>query len=171
MFHFFLSRNLRIARDRAWEQTITSRGKGSTFWKPYVEEWDVPPKVNVDQWAGLEKAKSKVFRFTVKHIALILLHVVPVGGLLVAAAFKALDTARYLHKPYFQSKKMTKVQIAIFIAEHRWDYRSFGFVAALLESLPFVGLIFSVSNRVGAAMWAHDLEKRQHWFSEKKGSS
>ena len=34
-------------------------------------------------------------------------------------------------------------------------WSAFGFVAALLESLPFIGLIFSVSNRVGAAMWAH----------------
>ena len=101
---------------------------------------------------------------------------------------------------------MTKEQIAVFIAEHKWDYRRgylrlfgrrsgaddelssvFGFTAALLETLPFVGLIFSVSNRVGAAMWAHgmqikfigligvnsdsDLEKRQHWFSEKKRKS
>jgi hypothetical protein len=60
----------------------------------------------------------------------------------------------------------------------------FGFAAALLEALPFIGLIFSISNQVGAAMWAHgmaiyciwinltntrlDLEKRQHWFAEKK---
>jgi hypothetical protein len=27
------------------------------------------------------------------------LHVIPVGGLVIAAAFKALNTARYLHKP------------------------------------------------------------------------
>ena len=66
----------------------------------------------------------------------------------------------------------------------------FGFAAALLETLPFVGLVFSISNQVGAAMWAHgrlifhisiklticaniklDLEKRQHWFAEKKKMS
>lgn len=62
----------------------------------------------------------------------------------------------------------------------------FGFAAALLENLPFIGLIFSISNQVGAAMWAHgmqicyiyiiytnshpDLEKRQHWFAEKRKS-
>ena len=43
-------------------------------------------------------------------------------------------------------------------------YLAFGFVAALLESLPVLGLAFSISNRIGAAMWAHDLEKRQHLF-------
>lgn len=40
----------------------------------------------------------------------------------------------------------------------------FGFFALLLERIPFFGLIFSVSNQIGAAMWAHDLEKRQHRF-------
>ncbi|KAI0296911.1 hypothetical protein B0F90DRAFT_1811257 [Multifurca ochricompacta] len=170
ILNFFLSRNLRIARERAWDQTIASRGKGPGFWKPYVEEWEVPPKVDVNQWAGLEEAKGKVLRVIVKRLLLIPLHVIPVGGLFVAAAFKALDTARYLHKPYFKSKKMTKEQIAVFIAEHKWDYRLFGFTASLLETLPFVGLIFSVSNRIGAAMWSHDLEKRQHWFAEKRKS-
>jgi hypothetical protein len=34
---------------------------------------------------------------------------------------------------------------------------AFGFAAALLETLPFVGLIFSISNQVGAAMWAYGM--------------
>jgi hypothetical protein len=41
----------------------------------------------------------------------------------------------------------------------------FGFAASLLESIPILGLGFSVSNRIGAAMWAFDLEKRQHRFA------
>lgn len=43
---FFLSRNIGIARRRAWDQTVASRGKGPDFWRPYVEEWDVPPSVD-----------------------------------------------------------------------------------------------------------------------------
>ena len=60
--------------------------------------------------------------------------------------------------------------------ERKWDYRStfsfnvdfvmqcisvltaalvFGFAAALLEGLPVIGLLFTLSNRIGAAMWAH----------------
>ncbi|KAH9984088.1 hypothetical protein BJV74DRAFT_776338 [Russula compacta] len=171
IFKFFLSHNLRVARKHAWDQTIASRGKGPAFWQPYIEEWDLPPKIDVNQWVGLEKVKSKALRFAIKHLILIPLHVIPVAGLIVVATFKALDTAQYLHKPYFQSKKMTKEQTAIFIAEHKWDYQIFGFAAALLEALPFVGLVFSISNQVGAAMWAHDLEKRQHWFAEKKKKS
>jgi len=117
LFNLFLSRNLRIAREHAWGQTIASRGKGPSFWQSYVEEWDSPPAVNINQWMGLEKAKSKLVRFAIKNcglahgfkipldidlttiVILIPLHVVPVGGLFVTAAFKALDTACYLHKP------------------------------------------------------------------------
>lgn len=32
------------------------------------------------------------------------------------------------------------------------------------EQLPLAGIVFSISNRVGAAMYAHDLEKRQQAF-------
>lgn len=43
---FFLSRNLRIARERAWDQTVKSRGKDPEFWGPYIEEWQTPPQVS-----------------------------------------------------------------------------------------------------------------------------
>lgn len=33
-------------------------------------------------------------------------------------------------------------------------YLAFGFAAALLEAVPFIGIFFTVSNRVGACMWA-----------------
>jgi hypothetical protein len=52
---------------------------------------------------------------------------------------------------------MTEHESAIFMEERKWDYRAFGFTAALVEHIPFVGLLFTVSNRVGAAMWAHGL--------------
>ncbi|KAI0066753.1 hypothetical protein BV25DRAFT_1820822 [Artomyces pyxidatus] len=121
---FFLSRNLRLARERAWDQTVASRGKGPDFWQPYVEEWDTPPVVDDDKWAGLASAKGWVLSYTVKRVLLLPLHVVPLAGIFVAAGFKALETARHLHRPYFEAKKMTRPQVAVFIAEHKWDYRS-----------------------------------------------
>lgn len=54
---FFLSKNIRIARDRAWDLTIASRGKNRDFWGPYIEEWQKPPKVN--ETSGLEKIFGK----------------------------------------------------------------------------------------------------------------
>ena len=54
---FFLSKNIRIARDRAWDLTIISRGKSRDFWGPYVEEWQKPPKIN--ETSGLERIFGK----------------------------------------------------------------------------------------------------------------
>ncbi|KAH8992977.1 hypothetical protein EDB92DRAFT_1796845, partial [Lactarius akahatsu] len=170
---FLLSPNLCIAPERAWDQAIASRGRvqhsGTLRLFRISGEWYVSPVASGQdwRWRGATLYWCNGYIFT-RRVIQIPMHVLPVGGLFVTAVFKALDTARYLHMPYFQANNMTKKQIAVFVAEHKWDYRLFGFAAALLETLPFVGLIFSVSNRIGAAMWAHDHEKRQHWFSEKK---
>jgi len=60
---------------------------------------------------------------------------------------------------------MTPHEVAVFVTERKKEYLSFGFTAALLEAIPFIGIFFSVSNRIGACMWAFDLEKRQHRFA------
>lgn len=46
ILRFFLSKNIRIARERAFALTIEARNKPASFWGPYVEEWEAPP---VDQ--------------------------------------------------------------------------------------------------------------------------
>jgi hypothetical protein len=74
--------------------------------------------------------------------------------------------ARVLHQPYFKRKNMTPIEIELFIVEHLRELRMFGFIAALLERLPLIGIVFSISNRIGAAMWAHDLEKLQHRYKD-----
>ncbi|RDB14562.1 hypothetical protein Hypma_016293 [Hypsizygus marmoreus] len=171
---FFLYRNIRIARERAWAQTMTSRGKGPDFWQPYVEEWETPPVVAGDtklekfvkKWLG-----EKVGLFAVKRILLLPFNFYPFVGMVISAWFKALGTAHNLHRQYFESKKMTEKEIAVFMEERKWEYRIFGFTAALLEGLPIIGLVFTISNRVGAAMWAHDLEKRQHFVASKMNTN
>lgn len=37
IIRYFLSRNLAIARQRAWDQVVASRGKTVDFWGPYAE--------------------------------------------------------------------------------------------------------------------------------------
>lgn len=61
-------------------------------------------------------------------------------------------------------KMMTQLEEELFIVERLAQFRMFGFTAALLEHLPIVGIAFSISNRIGAAMWAHDMEKQQHAY-------
>ncbi|KAI0647819.1 hypothetical protein C8Q79DRAFT_1109783 [Trametes meyenii] len=167
IIYFFLSRNIRIARERAYDQTIISRGKGADWWCPYVEEWDNPPQIKHTSW-GLGKLLSGPVGGIVAKVIMIPLDFIPLAGIVLAAWFKSLGTARYLHQPYFKVKNMSTEQVSTFIEERKWDYRSFGFTAALVERLPIIGLIFSVSNRIGAAMWAHDLEKRQHYVAAVK---
>jgi hypothetical protein len=53
------------------------------------------------------------------------------------------------------------LQRSLFAVEHQIDLRVFGFFAALLERMPILGLLFSISNRIGAAMMCHDYEKLQ----------
>lgn len=164
---FFMARNLRIARERVWAQTVESRGKGPEFWKPYVEEWKNPPYVPEDQ-GTFKFFQTKVGRFMMQmgiRIALASFEIYPLIGILISGWLKGLSMAEYLHKPYFQAKGMTRHQTAVFVTERKWDYRIFGFVAALLDSIPIIGIMFSISNRVGAAMWAFDLEKRQHYVA------
>jgi hypothetical protein len=162
ILRFFLSKDLRLSRERAWDQTVASRGKGSEFWQPYVEEWENPPKVKKSQ-KMFRRFLSGPLGVNLVRVSLLPFHLYPVVGFLAVALLKALGTAQYLHKPYFQSKKMSQEQIDVFVEERKWGYRTFGFVAALLESVPIIGLVFSISNRIGAAMWAHDLEKVQHF--------
>ncbi|TFY55289.1 hypothetical protein EVJ58_g8343 [Rhodofomes roseus] len=166
---YFVSHGLRVARERAYNQTIESRNKGPDFWRPYVEEWDNPPKVS--KGVGLSHVLSGSLGRIAVRVLFLHVEVVPVMGMLVSAWFRSFGTARYLHKPYFHAKGMSSEQVSVFIEERKWDYRAFGFVAALLEHIPLVGLMFSVSNRIGAAMWAVDLEKRQHYVSEMQGAS
>jgi len=167
ILRFFLNRNIRIARDRAWDQTVDSRGKGPDFWQPYVEEWQNPPSVSLNN--KMNQFVNKRFGlFIVKRVLLSPVQVYPLVGTIIFAWFKSLDTAQFLHRSYFEAKKMTPHEVAVFIEERKWDYRLFGFAAALLEDIPIVGLIFTISNRVGAAMWAHDLEKKQHYIASER---
>ena len=80
ILHYFLAHNIRIARDRAWAQTLTSRGKGPEFWGPYVEEWDVPPSVDLGdkKKQGLAWATSRLGLFVVKKGDAFLCPVIPV---------------------------------------------------------------------------------------------
>jgi len=160
---YFISHGIRVARERAYAQTIESRGKGPDFWRPYVEEWENPPAVS--GWNLGHLVSGGIGRLAFK-VLLMPVETVPLVGIMISAWLRALGTARYLHQPYFKAKGMSYEQVSVFIEERRWDYRAFGFVAALLERLPLIGLVFSVSNRIGAAMWAVDLEKRQHYVAE-----
>ncbi|KAL9934150.1 hypothetical protein V8E36_007232 [Tilletia maclaganii] len=168
ILEFWLRRKLRAARSKAYDATVRSRGKGEDFWGGYAEEWEEPPTEKAMRQAKKEalyvRLASPVVRFVILKFALLPLDFVPFLSLFVGSYIRSLSLVRQLHQPLFAAKKMTPFQIELWITERQHAYRSFGFVCALLESLPIAGLFFSISNRVGAAMYAHDLEKRQALF-------
>lgn len=97
VLEYSISRNMRIARDRAWDQTVESRGKGPEFWQPYVEEWKQPPQLashTWDKWVG-----GWFGRFLLRKVITVPLNFYPFVGIAVSAYIKAVGTARYLHKP------------------------------------------------------------------------
>ena len=99
ILNFFLYKNIRIARDRAWDLTVASRGKGPDFWWPYVEEWDNPPRVDPDHRSFSEKWLGGFFgRYVVRKAIMVPFALYPVVGILASAWVKAVGTARYLHK-------------------------------------------------------------------------
>lgn len=90
---------------------------------------------------------------------------IPFLSIAVSAYFRAFTYAQQLLTPFFAQKRMTPQQVHLFLTERMGSIKSYGFACALLERIPIIGIVFSISNRVGAAMLAHDLEKRQHKFA------
>ncbi|KAJ9112357.1 hypothetical protein QFC19_000777 [Naganishia cerealis] len=166
----------------AYDLTVQSRGKPESFWgKGYVEEWEQPPIIQGlnDPKGTKGKQQEGILgwilwwpsQMLIRHFILIPISpYLPIFNILFLSATRGLYTARSLHQPYFQAKGLTPLEIELWLEERKWGYReilplAFGMAASALESLPIVGLGFSVSNRIGAAMWAFDLEKRQHRFA------
>jgi hypothetical protein len=117
---FFLSKNIRVARGRAWDLTIASRGKSKDFWGPYFEEWQKPPRVY--KKGPLEKSFGKTWvRFLFRRCELHLpfdklrlddiqllvvmfpLNLYPFVGQAISAWLRAYGTSRYLHKKVSKS--------------------------------------------------------------------
>ncbi|WVF70297.1 hypothetical protein IAT40_005086 [Kwoniella sp. CBS 6097] len=177
ILRFFIYKNLKIARSRAYALTVSSRKKPHEFWSQgYIEEWAQPPRPrhgDVDsngrrvrrdaQWISwlLWWPTQLILR---KYLFLPLSPSLPLLAPLVTSFLRSITTGEYLHQPYFDTKGMGNDEIWRWVEERKWAYRAFGFAASLIESVPIIGLFFSISNRIGAAMWAFDLEKRQHLF-------
>ncbi|WVR06044.1 hypothetical protein IAU60_003072 [Kwoniella sp. DSM 27419] len=177
ILRFFVYKNLKLARSRAYALTVSSRGKPREFWSQgYIEEWAEPPQsrsgdVGADgrrvrqdtKWISwiLWWPTQLVLR---KYLFLPLSPSLPLLTPLVTSFLRSITTGEYLHQPYFDTKGMSNDEIWRWVEERKWAYRAFGFAASLVESIPIFGLFFSISNRIGAAMWAFDMEKRQHLF-------
>jgi hypothetical protein len=207
ILRFFLRRNIAVARERAYAQTVASRGKGADFWGSYVEEWPNPPKVtahNSKGWSiqrllstfagrmilkngkcmfrSLRQRRSHITQFSsLRSSPCPSSALSPLRGC-ADSALRGTCTLRYV--PCLHASRLPDARVLVFCREaydaqpgrrlrrgaqvgvpryastsilvDRSEARTaFGFTASLLEGLPIIGLVFTVSNRIGAAMWAH----------------
>jgi hypothetical protein len=49
---------------------------------------------------------------------------IPGLSIVVSAILQSLTSARVMHKPYFEAKKMTPLQVELFVTERLEEYRS-----------------------------------------------
>ncbi|KAF2090022.1 hypothetical protein K490DRAFT_62896 [Saccharata proteae CBS 121410] len=117
-----------------------------------------------DSIAKLGKLLKKPFaRFTpkamIRYLMYLPLNFIPVIGTVLFVVLQGRKAGPNAHARYFQLKGMNNSQKEEFIEKRQAAYTSFGVPAVLLELIPVVGLFFSFTNTVGAALWAADMEQ------------
>ncbi|OAV99659.1 hypothetical protein PTTG_00544 [Puccinia triticina 1-1 BBBD Race 1] len=166
IIEFFLLRKLKKTRAKVYDFTIQSRAKSAEFWIPYVEEWENPPlekaQRRISKWKWYRTITGPIFRLLILKVMLLPLNFVPFLNTIVGSFLVSLTLSERLLERYFRTKKMSELEQALFMVERENSLRWLGFFAATLERIPILGIIFSFSNRIAFAMFAHDLEKHQH---------
>ncbi|KDN53521.1 hypothetical protein K437DRAFT_674 [Tilletiaria anomala UBC 951] len=169
IIEFFLRRQLAEYRNKAYDVTVASRGKTADWWIPYQEEWEEPPyekaQKNSKKAPLYRRLASPIITRVMLRVVLLPLDFIPFLSLAVGAYLRSFSYGRQLLTPFFAAKRMTPMQVDLFMTERQFSLRAFGFACATAERMPLIGIALSISNRVGAAMLAHDLEKRQHAFA------
>ena len=90
------------------------------------------------------------------------LNFVPFVGGALYNLFNSHEVALFIHNYYFELKKLTTTEMAFFIEHHKLEYVFFSLTAGFLRSIPFIGWLFAVTNTIGAALWAANIEKHTH---------
>lgn len=106
--------------------------------------------------------RSPFERFSVKavirYFMYLPLNFIPVVGTLVFIAIQGRNRGKTVHSRYFQLKKWSVSRQTDWLRIHVAPYTAFGLVATILEMIPFVSILFTFTNTVGAALWAADIE-------------
>lgn len=136
-----------------------------------------------DPVGKLGKLVSKPFaKFTpsaiIRYFMYLPLNFIPVVGTVLFVILQGRKFGPTAHARYFQLKQMKKQEKDQFIEKRKAAYArlvirfqsyyfnttnfiSFGVPAVLLELVPVLGIFFSFTNTVGAALWAADMEQNQ----------
>ncbi|RSH83887.1 hypothetical protein EHS25_005502 [Saitozyma podzolica] len=96
----------------------------------------------------------------VRYILTLPLNLIPVVGTAFFLIFNGYKSGPSYHARYFQLKGYDKSRRAAATARRRGAYTGFGSMAAILNLVPVVSVLFNCTTSVGAALWAADLESK-----------
>jgi len=167
-----LSKNFLIdgALIDTFDATLLARGQSSLV----ATERQV--KSGNDPVGKLGKLVSRPFaKFTptaiIRYLMYLPLNFIPVIGTIAFVILQGSKFGPAAHARYFQLKQMKKQDRERFVEQRKAEYTSFGVPAVLLELIPAVGILFSFTNTVGAALWAADMEENGAGSSKGSASS
>lgn len=129
----------------------------------------VPTEAPMTQVSRKKKAESYLSQILTEDEHPILnflitlpLNFFPVVGNAMFCYLNAFPTAISLHHYYFtEMKGLTSEEFSAVVHARKPHYQSFGFVASALSLIPGLDILLILTNAVGAALWAADMEKTQ----------
>lgn len=90
------------------------------------------------------------------------LNFVPVVGNALFCFLNSFPTAISLHHYYYtEMKGLSSEEFSAVVHAKKPQYQSFGFVASAFSLIPGLDILLVLTNAVGAALWAADMEKKQ----------
>ncbi|KAL1941244.1 hypothetical protein VTO73DRAFT_7456 [Trametes versicolor] len=107
----------------------------------------------------------------VRYVLTLPLNFIPGVGTVLFLLYNGYNGGPGWHTRYFQLKNLNKSQRASFVENRRAEYTAFGMSTLLFNFIPVVGLLFSFTNTVGAALWAAQLEAEANIIDNPVGSS
>ncbi|OBZ74245.1 Outer spore wall protein RRT8 [Grifola frondosa] len=93
-----------------------------------------------------------------RYVLTLPLNFVPAVGTVLFLLINGYRGGPGWHARYFQLKGFTKGQRIALVEKKRAEYTAFGMVTLLFNLIPLLGLVFTFTNTIGAALWAARIE-------------
>ncbi|KAI9017213.1 hypothetical protein BC832DRAFT_543935 [Gaertneriomyces semiglobifer] len=148
-------------QSQLFARTLTSLGL-STLAKAAEEQEQKASGVTGRVSKAYTKYANKLAPATIARYLLTLpLNFVPVIGTVLFFLINARTTTKSYLTNYYALKQWSKPSIKSFEESRRGSFMAFGAIALALQLVPIAGILFTVTNAVGAAMWAANIEGRE----------
>ena len=106
--------------------------------------------------------KTFVMLLLIRVLIMILtypLNIIPIIGTIVFIYLNSYYYGWSLHIRYFDRIDLTYNQGKHYVEQHRSSYLKFGSVSLLFDLIPLLNFLSPITNVIGSALWACDIEK------------